>query len=161
MMKDLLDLKIVLSKNCFDFLSKIETPLTDARTIYDTSRMLTQDLLKKIQKEVKLSKSQISRVFDIAFLTKINWENESGKSAYSGFLQKKTQRLFGQLLYTKIKEKYVEYEGKIFPVNYTQFGNSPEHDKKLNEIFKFNLDQYQKVLSSYKKNPQLEESVKV
>ena len=59
------------------------------------------------------------------------------------------ERLNGQILISKVKEKYIEYEGHVEPINYKQFApRDPELDKKFDEIFQFTLGQYKAVVKS-------------
>ena len=153
LMRDSLDLKMLLDRNSFDFLPQKGQPLLrEPKAIYDTSRKLNKELLEKIHRDTKLSKAQISRVFDLALLASVDRTDKSAELAFEGFLKKKLERLNSQLLFSKVKEKYNEYEGQVLPVSYSLFTpkvseNSDQFDKILN----FNLQQYRSVLLSHSK----------
>lgn len=127
-MKDSLDLKLMLDMPEFEaFREKLADPLSDAKNIFDYSRKLNKDILKKINGNTKIRQAQISRVFDIILLACIKEDDSFATSAYNGFLRKKVERLNSQILFTRVKEKYIEYEGKVVPVSYNQFApNNPE-----------------------------------
>lgn len=165
MMKDSLDLKLLLATpEMKDFREALNHPIADAKTIFDFSRKLNKDNLQTLNKSSKLRKAQISRVFDIILLASINSEDSIAVSAYNGFLRKKIERLNSQILFSRVKEKYIEHEGVVVPIHYPSFApNNPERrllwlvDKRFDEIFDFTLKQYKVVLASHKKNPHLEE----
>lgn len=128
LMKDNLDLKLLIDRPEFaDFKHCLETPLKDARAIFDHSRKLNKDILETLNKTTKIRKAQISRVFDMILLASIDQNDSFAMSAYEGFLRKKIERLNSQSLITKVKEKYIEYEGKVVHIDYSQFASkNPE-----------------------------------
>lgn len=128
MMKDSLDLKLLLATpEMKDFREALNHPIADAKTIFDFSRKLNKDNLQTLNKSSKLRKAQISRVFDIILLASINSEDSIAVSAYNGFLRKKIERLNSQILFSRVKEKYIEHEGVVVPIHYPSFApNNPE-----------------------------------
>ena len=152
-MRDSLDLKMLLERNAFDFLPQKGQPqLSDPKTIYDTSRKLNKELLEKIHRETKLSKAQISRVFDLALFASIARTDKSAELAFEGFLKKKLERLHSQLLFSKVKEKYIEYEGQVLPVSYSLFTPKvSENSDQFDKILAFTMQQYRAVLLSHYK----------
>lgn len=135
MMKDALDLKLLLAIPEFTaFREKLTHPLNDAKSIFDYSRKLNKDNLQNINRSTKLRKAQISRVFDIILLAAINSDDSVAIAAYEGFLRKKIERLNSQMLFTKVKEKYIEHEGVVVPINYPSFApNNPERKQIFNQ----------------------------
>lgn len=122
LMKDALDLKLLFRNPAMSALAAHHSqPLTDPRQIFDMSRILNKEHLTQIASSSKLTKAQVSRVFDIALLSAVDQNDTKAVGAYEAFLRKKLERLNSQNLFTKVKEKYIEYEGKVEPVNYTQF----------------------------------------
>jgi 4-alpha-glucanotransferase len=152
-MRDSLDLKMLLDRNAFDFLAQKDQPLLrEPRAIYDTSRKLNKELLEKIHKDTKLSKAQISRVFDLALFSSIDRSDKSAELAFEGFLKKKLERLYSQLLFSKVREKYIEYEGQVLPVSYSLFAPKvSENSNQFDKILAFTLQQYRSVLQSHSK----------
>lgn len=128
LMKDNLDMKLLLELPEFnDFKHCLENPLKDAKTIFDHSRKLSKDVLEHLNKSTKIRKAQISRVFDMILLASVDQSDSYALSAYEGFLRKKIERLNSQSLITRVKEKYIEYEGKVVPIEYSQFSiKNPE-----------------------------------
>lgn len=128
MMKDSLDMKLLLEMpEMKEFKERIANPLTDAKTIFDYSRKLNKENLQTLNKGTKIRKAQISRVFDIVLLASINTDDSTAVSAYEGFLRKKIERLNSQILFSRVKEKYIEHEGAVVPINYASFApNNPE-----------------------------------
>lgn len=153
LMRDGLDLKILTESNSFTFLPKITEPLLiDPKTIYDTSRKMNKDVLESLHKTTKLSKAQISRVFDIALYLAVDISDKSAGLAFEGFLKKKLERTYSQLLFSRMREKYIEYEGKIEYIDYKKFvTNSAENSKKFDQLFDFNFEQYKAVAESRRK----------
>jgi GNAT superfamily N-acetyltransferase len=155
LMKDGLDLKILLPAEEFKtIVSKISSePLRDAKAVYDCSRILNKDGLERLNKETKIRKAQISRVFDLILLLAIDEENITAVGAYEGYLRKKIEKVSGQQLFSQVKEKYIEVDGVVEKINYNQFTqNSKMIADKFDEIFKFTLAQYQRVLKAYRRS---------
>ena len=134
MMKDNLDMKLLLELPEFQsFREKIIDPISDAKAIFEYSRKLNKDNLEILNKSTKLRKAQISRIFDIILLASIDQSTPVSLSAYEGFLRKKIERLNSQVLFTKVREKYIEHEGVEVPVNYASFApNNPERKLVIN-----------------------------
>lgn len=144
---------MLLERNVFDFLpQKGQLQLREPKAIYDTSRKLNKELLEKIHRETKLSKAQISRVFDLALYSSIDRTEKSAELAFEGFLKKKLERLHSQLLFSKVKEKYIEYEGQVLPVSYSLFTPKvSENSGQFDKILAFTLQQYKSVLQTHSK----------
>ncbi len=153
LMRDSLDLKMLLERNAFDFLAQKDQPLLrEPKAIYDTSRKLNKELLEKIHKDTKLSKAQISRVFDLALYCSIDRSDKSAEVAFEGFLKKKLERLNSQLLFSKVREKYIEFEGQVLPVSYSLFAPKvSENSNQFDKILAFTMQQYRAVLLSHYK----------
>lgn len=153
LMKDSLDLRILMRTEQFKpIVERTHDKLKDPKTIFDYSRKLNKELVGELNKITKIRKAQISRVFDILMLAAVDRSDASAMAAYEGFLRKKVQRLSGQLLFTTVNEKYLEYEGRIEKVNYSLFASKdPELDKKFDEIFMLTLTQYKSVVNSIDK----------
>lgn len=130
-MKDSLDLKLLLeTPELKEFKEKLDYPLKDAKTIFDYSRKLNKDNLLVLNKHTKIRKAQISRIFDIILMSSVDHSDSSAVSAYEGFLRKKLERLNSQILFSRVKEKYIEHEGVVIPINYASFApNNPERRK--------------------------------
>lgn len=128
LMKDSLDMKLMMDMPEFsEFKALLSSPLKDAKAIFDHSRKLNKDVLQKVAERIKIRQAQISRVFDIILLACIEENDSFATSAYKGFLRKKIERLNSQILFSRVKEKYIEYEGKVIPVTYSNFApNNPE-----------------------------------
>lgn len=127
-MKDSLDIKILLDlPELAPFKEKLAEPLKDPKSIFDHSRKLNKESLESLNKSTKIRKAQISRIFDIILLASIDSADSTAVSAYEGFLRKKIERLNSQILFSRVKEKYIEHEGLVIPINYTNFApNNPE-----------------------------------
>ena len=128
LMKDSLDMKLMIDMPEFaEFKSLLSHPLRDAKSIFDHSRKLNKEILHKVTERTRIRGAQISRVFDIILLACIDEQDTFATSAYNGFLRKKIERLNSQVLFSRVKEKYIEYEGKMMPVSYSNFApNNPE-----------------------------------
>lgn len=154
LMKDGLDLKILLPREEFKHIaSRIgANPLNDSREVFDYSRSLTKEIFERLNKDTKIRKAQISRVFDIILLLAIDPENKAVMGSYESYLRKRVERISGQQLFSEVKEKYIEVDGVLEKINYGQFTqNSKLIADKFDEIFKFTLEQYQRVLKAYKR----------
>lgn len=155
LMKDGLDLKLLLPSEEFKTIAaRIGTdPIRDAKAVYDMSRTLNKDGLERLNKQTKIRKAQISRVFDLVLLLAVDTEHTGAMAAYEGYLRKKIEKVSGQQLFSQIKEKYIEVDGVVEKINYGQFTqNTKLIADKFDEIFKFTLGQYQRVLKAYKRS---------
>lgn len=154
LMKDGLDLKILLQREEFSHIVRRigVNPVTDKKEVFDYSRSITKQAYESLNKDTKIRKAQISRVFDLILLLSIDQENEAVMGAYQSYLRKKVEQISGQQLFSQVKEKYIEVDGVVEKINYGQFTqNSQLIQNKFDEIFKFTVEQYQRVLKAYKR----------
>lgn len=121
-MRDTLDLRLLLRSKDFEYLTeRFGNKLVDAKEIYEFSRKLTMPIVNEINKRMKIRKAQISKVFDIILLGAVDQSSTLALAAYEGFLRKKLERVLSQDLFTRVKEKHVEFEGKLTSVDYKKF----------------------------------------
>ena len=104
------------------------------RDVFNYSKYLTNEKLKLINKELKITQSQISNAFDIFLLMIVDHENKDSDTyiAYFDYLRKKTEKLNSKkLFYTRIHKKFFEFEGEVVPIDYSMFINKNPKSKEL------------------------------